>query len=189
MASHLPKRHLNEFNEPPLGSTEFERAFDALVEAHYARLCSFALHLLHTREAAEDAVQEVLFKMWSRRAVENLHDPVPYLYRAVRNQCLMALRHQRRWKTTEIGVHDLVHDASSHDRELFDLEEAIARAIDGLPQRTRLVFTMHRQQDLTYADIARVLGISVKTVETQMTRALKFLRQRIDRFLALGTVV
>jgi RNA polymerase sigma-70 factor (ECF subfamily) len=161
---------------------DFDKAFDLFVEQHYARLCNFALRLLRSPDAAEDAVQEVLYKIWDRRTIENVRDPVPYLYQAVRNQCLMVLRSERRWHTTEVEIGTLVHDTADDDADLFDLQRGIARAIDALPERTRLVFTMHRQQELTYNDIARILGISVKTVETQMTRALKILRRNLDQF-------
>ena len=75
-----------------------ESAFDALVRAHYARLYNYAYRFLCAREAAEDAVQEVFLKVWERRAGPPLQDPLAYLYQAVRNQCLMALNRERRWK-------------------------------------------------------------------------------------------
>jgi RNA polymerase sigma-70 factor (ECF subfamily) len=189
MASHLSRKPLSERDPSSPDAPDVEHAFDALVETHYSRLCTFALQLLGAPDAAEDAVQDVLCKVWSARIAGGLQDPVPYLYRAVRNQCLMVLRRERRWKTIDIEAAELPHDISLEDRDLFDLQDAIARGIAALPERTRLVFTMHRQQDLTYADIARILGISIKTVETQMTRALKLLRRRLTPFFSLGAVV
>ena len=76
-------------------------------------------------------------------------------------------------------------DAAS-EVELADLRRAVARAIDALPERCRLIFTMSREQDLSYAEIARILDISVKTVETQMGRALKALRARLVGYLPIA---
>jgi len=186
MASDLSNPSHDGSAEPATPISNFEQAFDVLVERHYPQLCTFALRLLRSPEAAEDAVQEVLCKIWTRRTIENVRDPIPYLYRAVRNQCLMVLRSERRWNTAELEAETMVSDTTPEASDLLDLQRAIARAIEALPERTRLVFTMHRQQDLTYSDIARILGISVKTVETQMTRALKILRRQLDKFFCLG---
>ncbi len=186
--SKLSPPHSDEFSGPGTDSSNIEPVFDALVTQYYPHLCTFALRLLGSRDAAEDAVQDVLYKVWSRRSIETIQDPVPYLYQAVRNQCLMALRRERRWNTTAIDADDTAH-VTSDDYALLDLQQAIARAIDALPERTRLVFTMHRQQDLTYGDIARILGISIKTVETQMARALKILRHRLDTFFTIGATL
>lgn len=163
-----------------------EQTFDALVSTHYAPLCTFAFRLLGTRDAAEDAVQEVLFKVWTRQDPANLRDQVPYLYQAVRNQCFMVLRHDRRWDETGIESGALLPASTQQDAEVFDLRDALAQGIAALPERTRLVFSMHREQDLTYNEIARVLGISVKTVEAQMSRALRILRRRLAKYLCLA---
>src|SRR5690242_13152838 len=80
MASELPNPSSDGFAEPVIPTSGFEQAFDALVERHYPRLCTFALRLLGSPDAAEDAVQEVLSKIWTRRTIENVRDPVPYIY-------------------------------------------------------------------------------------------------------------
>lgn len=72
--------------------------------------------------------------------------------------------------------------------QYHELADAIAHAVDSLPERARQIFTMHREQGLSYAEIARALGPSVKTVENQMDRALKLLRARLAPFLSIGFV-
>ncbi len=165
--------------------------FDELVRAHYGRLCNFAYRFVRSRDAAEDVVQEVFARLWQQRQQFDVRDPLPYLYQAVRNRLVTSRRHElvrARWRA---GVeHEERHatDAAS-DVELADLRRAVARAIDALPERCRLIFTMSREQDLSYAEIARVLDISVKTVETQMGRALKALRTRLAGYLAVVLAV
>lgn len=166
-------------------SADFAQAFEALIRAHYDRLGNLAYRYLKSDAAAEDAVQEVLLKIWRRRDVLDLNDPLPYLYHAVRNECLMALRRRRRWDMTDLDTQPLESPSAAPDAEIADLQAAIGRAVDALPDRCRLIYTMHREQDLSYAEIARILDISPKTVENQMGRALKMLRQRLASYLPL----
>jgi len=153
---------------------------------HYQRLGNLAYRYLRSDAAAEDVVQEVLLKVWRRRAFIELSDPLPYLYRTVRNECLMVLRHRRRWIMTDVDHEGLESaDPAPLDDPATGLTAAVARAVEALPERCRLVYTMHREQDLTYAEIARILGISRKTVENHMGRALKSLREHLAPYLTL----
>ena len=176
---------------PQEGSPSPSSAFDELVRAHYGRLCNFAYRFVRSRDGAEDVVQEVFARLWQQREQFDVRDPLPYLYQAVRNRLVTSRRHElvrERWRA---GVdHEGRHapDAAS-EVELADLRRAVARAIDALPERCRLIFTMSREQDLSYAEIARILDISVKTVETQMGRALKTLRARLAGYLSVALTV
>lgn len=169
-------------------------AFDALVAAHYARLCNFVYRYVGSRATAEDVVQDVFAKIWERGDDLEYRDPVQYLYRAARNRAISYIRHER--------VHDRMHvkivadglqspppPLPNADLEREELSAAITRAIAELPERCRLVYTMSRDQAMTYAEIARVLGISVKTVEVQMYRAFKNLRRKVAPFLVLLAAV
>ncbi len=169
-------------------------AFDALVRAHYGRLCNFAYRYVDSRDIAEDIVQDVFTRLWRQRDAFDVRDPLPYLYQAVRNRAVSYRRQsvvRDRWREQEAlrGDRDDADTASA--AELADLAQVIALVIEALPERCRLIFTMSREQYLTYAEIAQALGISVKTVETQMGRALKALRARLAGYLsiALATAV
>ena len=176
---------------PQEGSPSPSSAFDELVRAHYGRLCNFAYRFARSRDAAEDVVQEVFTRLWQQREQFDVRDPLPYLYQAVRNRLVTSRRHElvrERWRADVDHEDRHTRDAASAV-ELADLRRAVARAIDALPERCRLIFTMSREQDLSYAEIARVLDISVKTVETQMGRALKALRARLSGYLSLALTV
>jgi RNA polymerase sigma-70 factor (ECF subfamily) len=83
----------------------------------------------------------------------------------------------RRWRTR-------VNLRTGEDQAYYhQLSEAIHHAIDQLPPRRRMVFLLHRQHDLTYAEVAQTMGITRKTVENQMGRALKFLRNQLHEDL------
>jgi RNA polymerase sigma-70 factor, ECF subfamily len=179
----------------PAGLTsDASRAFESLVRAHYGRLCGFACRLVGSREVAEDVVHEVLLRIWRHREQFEFRDPLAYLYRSVRNRIISDRRRQAGHakllaraisgdtipilNTEQIGI------ASSLENE--DLRRAAAKAVDALPERCRLVFTMRREQGLSYAEIASILDISIKTVENQMTRAGKLLRARLAPYLSLA---
>lgn len=173
--------------------TNAAEAFDGLVQAHYERLCNFAFRLLNSREAAEDVVHDVLLQIWRQREQFEFRDPLAYLYRSVRNRAAGHHRHQAMRTRVLAALVDPDEPAPSSDSaaqlEASDLADAVARAVESLPERCRLIFTMSREQGLTYAEIAAGLDLSVKTVEAQMNRAFKLLRARVSGYLALAVTV
>ena len=109
-----------------------------------------------------------------------------YLFRAVRNGCLNVLKHidiREEYKIRR--EQDIQENQSSREDEMIvsELEEKIRQAIDRLPMERRKVFIMSRYEGLTYSRIAEKLGISVKTVENQMGKALKTLREELSEYL------
>jgi RNA polymerase sigma-70 factor (ECF subfamily) len=166
--------------------------FDELVRAHYARLCDFAYRFVHSRAVAEDLVQDVFVRLWERHDQFDFQDPLKYLYQAVRNRAVSHLRHERihaRWEAEASTAEHAHEHTAATETDVEELQRAIAAAVDALPERCRVIFTMSREQDLSYAEIARILDLSVKTVETQMGRALKSLRTRLAPFLTAGLMV
>jgi RNA polymerase sigma-70 factor (ECF subfamily) len=177
---------------PRRSHAESQDSFDALVRAHYGRLCNFAYRFTGSRDVAEDIVQDVLLRIWRRREGFDLRDPLPYLYQAVRNQAASYRRQhgvRERWRNRVSCEAPKVAPDGGAELVAADLADAAALAIQRLPERCRLVFTMSREQDLSYAEIARLLGISVKTVETQMGRALRQLRAQLASYLALAVAI
>ncbi len=161
-------------------------AFEQLFREHYAGLVRFGEGLLRSRELAEDTVQEVLLNLWRQRETVRVDDSVrAYLYRAVRNRSLNHIRNER---VRREAVPQLVLEtrgAKAGDAGLLEteLETAVRAAIAELPPRCREVFELSRIRGLKYAEIAEALGISIKTVETQMGRALRSLRERLGPYL------
>ena len=180
----LPFRHRRP--EMPASGAAMSDQFDELVLANYARLCQYGCRLTGSRAAAEDLVQDVFAAIWRRHAEFDYADPLPYLYRAVRNRAISQRRQAERHGGWLAGLaHEWAdrHAAPPDSSEADELAVAIEGAIAALPERRRLVFAMHRDEHLTYAEIAAALGISIKTVETQMGRALKSLRERLAPYL------
>ncbi len=158
-------------------------AFEALFREYHSPLCGFAYRYVRSSDVAEELVQEVFLDLWERcEEGQQLISPKAYLFTAVRNAAASYLRHQgvaERFEpeTVELFMRpEPLPDAELRSREL---SAALERAIARLPERCRLVFTLSREQGLTYAEIAKVLAISAKTVENQMGRAYKALRKAL----------
>jgi RNA polymerase sigma-70 factor (ECF subfamily) len=163
-----------------------EAAFDAIFRGRYAVLVGVAERMLRDRAVAEELAQEVLLALWRRRDSVAPDEALgPYLVRAVRNRALNHLRH------LHIERRDAVHAAGPTEAEARgagpvvaeELARALERAVGELPPRCREVFTLSRAGGLSYAEIAERLGISVKTVEAQMGRALRALRVELAPWL------
>ncbi len=171
---------------------EIEARFDVMVRAHYTRLFRFVYRFLGSREASEDVVQEVFANVWRRAASINYDDPLPYLYQAARNRSLSILRGRRvreRWQAAQVEAERGSPTVVVPNTDATELATAIEQAIEALPERCRLIFRMHREQHLSYREIARLLGLSAKTVDHQMGRALKVLRERLAPYLPAGVLL
>ena len=159
-------------------------AFEKMFYAYYADLCVFAAQYLVSEHQARDVVQDVFLEIWETRAQWTIHTSLKaYLYQAVRNRALNKGRRSDAKREAEVQIERTgrtVQRRTASDRLQYDeLSEAIQRAIAQLPERRRMVFLLHRRHGFTYAEIAEIMDITVQTVETQMGRALKFLRERV----------
>ena len=151
--------------------------FDILFKRYYRQLCLYAAHYLKGDIAAsEDIVQDCFVKLWQQEAKRDITDKRAFLYSTVRNACIDTLRRQHP-EMTSIDPSDLEEIIS--DEEAIDRSEQEAKVwetIDALPDRCREVFLMAKRDGMTYNEIAEALNISVKTVEHQISKALKKLR-------------
>ena len=165
-------------------------AFDTLFRAHYAPLVRHVEGMLRRRDVAEEVVQDVMLELWRRRETLVVDDSLrAYLYRATRNRALNHLRHEAIVRRSEP---ELTPDADARpgaDMALVDEEMGLAvrRAMSELPERCREVFELSRVRGLKYSEIATALGISVKTVEAQMGKALRLMREKLAPWLPDGS--
>jgi RNA polymerase sigma-70 factor, ECF subfamily len=165
-----------------------EQAFESIFRTHFPALLAFAERMLRQRAVAEEIVQEVFLEIWKRRATLELTESFrAYLFRSTRNRCLNELRHDRVVRRTAPlhapGVSEPVATGALEEAEIAD---ALDHAMKMLPPRCREVFELSRDHGLKYAEIAATLGISVKTVEAQMGKALKLLRDQLAPWLPGG---
>jgi RNA polymerase sigma-70 factor, ECF subfamily len=165
-----------------------EAVFDTVFRNLYAPLVRYATSLADgNTDAAEDMVQQVFSKLWMNRgALSVQHSLKAYLYRMVHNLALNQLRGQKTHnRYTEHQTRAMAqHATPAPDQMADDLQEQFGRALEVLPPQCRQVFELSRFQELKYREIAEHLDISIKTVETQMGKALKILRQELADYLA-----
>jgi len=167
---------------PFLTDDEADReTLEGLFRAHFGELVAFASRHVGPSSAAEDLVQDVFFAIWKNRAAMRDSPALrAYLYRATYNRCLNALRHQRIER--DLAPPPIEESLETPADERLIAEEtdlAIRRAVGSLPERCQLIFRLSRENGLTYSEIALVAGVSIKTVETQMGRALRSLREQL----------
>lgn len=160
-----------------------EAAFDALFGALYEPLRQFARSYVRSADVAEEIVEDLFLKLWADRDRLRVRGSVAgYLYVSVRHR---ALNHLKRTRTERLHLDALrrderwvaTHGVNEAEERLRDAEltESVQKAIDRLPPRARETYQLYYQHHLSYAEIANVMGTSVKTVENQLSRSLKSL--------------
>lgn len=154
-------------------------AFRTLYYRYGQALFGWLWQRTHDREAAEDLMQELFARVWRKRANLDPKQSVrAYLYQAANH---LAIDHLRKKVRENEGMDEAqMPEATTVIQELdFERKAAIQKAIAALPEGQRTVFLLSRFEGLKYAEIATALGLSVKTVETHMSRALKKLREAL----------
>ncbi|NUO79653.1 RNA polymerase sigma-70 factor [candidate division KSB1 bacterium] len=157
-------------------------AFKTLYFRYFEVLYRFLWRYTRAEQVAKDLVQEVFTRVWQNRDKLDPQQSVKaYLFRIGYNLVIDHLR--KKTHQPDSLEADSAHEPSYVDESQFDLREKLQTAIDNLPEPLRVVFTMSRFEENTYAEIAEVLEISIKTVESRMSKALKELRDQLKPFL------
>ena len=164
-------------------------AFEMLFRTYYQPLCNYAYTFVQDRDEAEEIVQSTFLNVWEKRDNLSIHTGVkPYLYAMVRNASLNVLKHEKikqQHVTMELAVAERSVESVTRTVMASELETKIYKAMDKLPEQCRLVFKLSRFEELKYSEIAEQLNISIKTVENQMGKALKIMRDQLKDYLPL----
>ncbi|SEW37733.1 RNA polymerase sigma-70 factor [Chitinophaga arvensicola] len=147
--------------------------------AYFEVLHAYAYTILRDNDEAKDAVQAVFLKLWEKREeLQEEQSVKSYLYTSVYHQCLNIVRHgkikQKYIEQSDVTAHEPGNDLTSKERSL-----QILREIDKLPDQCKLIFSKSRFEGMKYAEIAAELGLSVKTIEAQIGKALRILRKKL----------
>lgn len=165
------------------------KAFERIFKQYFKSLHSYALMFLKDEALAEEAVQNVFVRIWEKKDQLNVLGSLKaYLYRAVHNESLNYLKHQKVRADYQLHYSNTMEEAQEQTEGKViasELEKQILSALNDLPQQCRLIFQMSRFEQLKYQEIADQLGLSIKTVENQMGKALKIMRLKLTEFLPL----
>jgi len=161
-------------------------AFGQLYELYFSKCYEFAVYLTKSKVLAEEVVMDVFLNLWQNRHVLlNIRNINAYILFAVRNRALYYLRSERGNRKESLDMVIQTQDEAHSPEEISqqnELKKIVNEAVKKLPERCRLVYYMVREEGLSYADVAEVLDISERTVNSQMTLAVKKIAEYLKRF-------
>lgn len=167
--------------------------FEALFRAYYSPLCAFVCTYVRCPWIAEELVDDVFVRVWERRSTwDSCLNKKRYLYAAVRNSALKYLAHERVVRTThamalcEGRSPAMGQPPASADEEAnaHEIEGAFGLASHQLPARCHEAYMLYYDKGLSYHEIAEMMGISERTVETQIAKARKVIRRELTAWLS-----
>jgi RNA polymerase sigma-70 factor, ECF subfamily len=181
---------LNDTHFIELLAKKDESAFEKVFKGNFKKLQSYAITIVGDENVAEEMVQNVFFKLWDRSEKINIQSSIAaYLYRAVYNESCNYLKHQKVKQGflnySKHAMSDISTEKASKKILVTELEQHIKNALNDLPEQCRTVFQLSRFEELKYQQIADTLGISIKTVEAQMGKALRIMRVKLVDYLPL----
>lgn len=164
-------------------------AFEKVFRNYYSPLCFFTAGITGRMDIAEEIVQELFYVLWKdRESIHIFKSLKGYLYRSARNRALqyhehksIQLKHQENMLVSK--TEESESDSNPEQQmEYNELERIINETLKKMPERRRNIFRMHRFEKRKYSEIAESLSVSIKTVESEMTKALYSLRIEIEHY-------
>ena len=173
-----------------------EEAFKSLFDHYYDGMCLYANSIVHNPEAAEEIVEDIFIYLWCNiKKISILTSLKSYLYRSVHNNCLKYIdKLKTRNKHLEINNYQLedvdilypyYDNIPISEIIIKEIEEKAEAVLQSLPDQCKEIYLLNRYQNLSYADIAAKLNISVSTVKTQMGRAFQKFRENLRDYMPL----
>jgi len=172
--------------------------FKDIFKMYFKPLCHLSVHYLGNEDESKGVVQDAFIKLWEVRSNLNSNSKLGnYLFTLVKNDCLnilkrrqILLKHHEKIRSIELDYQYKSLEKVGDDFMLFnELKEKVDLAIKKLPKNCRLVFEMSRNEELKNREIAEKLGVTQKTVEAHLTKALKLLRKELKEYLPVIAVI
>jgi RNA polymerase sigma-70 factor (family 1) len=159
------------------------QAFEMLYNKYSAKVYQVAYNLFRDKDVCEDLVQELFIDLWTKRNQLNISSLEWYLKVAIKNRVLMYIRTQK--ATLDLSAIAMLTEKYAADSKLLqnDISSILENNVERLPEKCRQIFTLSRKEYLSNKEIASRLNISIKTVENQMTIALRYLRTGLSDYL------
>ena len=158
-------------------------AFEKLYGVYFLSLSVYAFKMVADPEVSKEIVQELFIHLWDYSQDLNVKTSLrSYLFQAVHNRCLnyikfLAAEEKRKEKYSQTLPSEMYHD----QLESLEFEKEVFDFIETMPDQCRKIFKLCRFEQKTYVETANILGLSVKTVEAQMGKALRLLREKFQK--------
>ncbi|HEX2630995.1 MAG TPA: RNA polymerase sigma-70 factor [Chitinophagaceae bacterium] len=170
-----------------------EEAFARLFHHYKLPLLAYAIKITRLQDAAEELVQEVFLKLWlHRESLRDVENASGYIFRITRNAAVDFLRRMSASTAMQNAIwSSMDNDSNStqEDVQLRDVQRIVQTGVDQLPSQQQKVFQLSRQQGMSYEEIGEELGISANTVKNHLVKALKFLREYLEKHYGAPIVV
>ena len=157
--------------------------FESLFRSSYVSLVRYARTLMKDQDTSEEIVQDLFFRLWQNKEKINIESSLNgYLFRSVHNRCLHYIDHNRVVQHHAEEMSYLSPESPESPSDVLhykELQAKIAAILERLPERCGKIFYMNRFEGLKYTEIAEKLSVSIKTVESNMGRALKEFRKEL----------
>jgi RNA polymerase sigma-70 factor (ECF subfamily) len=166
-----------------------QTAFELLFRYYYPGLVIFASQITLDRNEAEEIVQDFFFRMWQKKDFIKESDSLkPYLFTSIKNRGINYLASKKLATKKIEELKQIMANNLTYEQDIFvasELQDRVNQTMEILPPRTKEIFLLSRFNDLKNEEIAKKLGISKRTVETQISNALKILREKLKDYLGL----
>lgn len=157
--------------------------FESLFRSSYAALVRYAKTIIKDQDTAEEIVQDLFFRLWKDKERIKIKSSLNgYLFRSVHNKCLHYIDHNRIVEQHAEEMSSRMSEKQETPSDIInykELQAKIATVLERLPERCSTIFCMSRFEGLKYSEIAEKLSVSIKTVESNMSRALKEFRKAL----------
>jgi RNA polymerase sigma-70 factor (ECF subfamily) len=163
-----------------------ELALKAMFDRYFLKMVNTSYKLCADAQLAQDLTQDVFIKFWNKRDTISLHTSLSaYLHRMTINESLSYLRKHKKMDTIPMDAELRITSTPRADEklELLELETKVSKAIEDLPEKCSIIFKLSRYENLSYKEIATELNLSIKTVENQISKALRTLRISLKNYL------
>lgn len=159
------------------------KSYKVLFEKYYAVLFAYCYRLINDSESSKEIVNDSFLKVWEYRDRLNTEagSLKPYLFQITHNHCINHLKKVKLNSSIDLYDSERILSYEHQFMEYEELEQAIDQAIDSLPDLRKQIFLLSRKEGLKYTEIASQLGISPRTVETQIRRSLTTLRKFLKK--------
>nr|WP_236263860.1 RNA polymerase sigma-70 factor [Dysgonomonas sp. Marseille-P4677] len=161
-----------------------EKEFEHTFNLYYHSLCKYLYLFTTDFTLIEDVVQSAFLKLWEDRENVSITNIRAYLYLVVRNRIINAIRNNRNRKNLleDFFIEEMINEEATDIIDFEEFYEKVQESVNLLPEKAKIVYRLVREEKFSYKEIAKKHNVSVKTIENQMSYALKCIRDNLKSY-------